>query len=177
MFSPTNELQATSVTSAATCNLIEPHKVAPTVDGSASVIAFGFKHGLIAIVRFQVCHSKNGDINPVKIQKLVNGYVKKYSHLRKKTQRTFWASFCCCEKKFCCLDLLSIFEGINECFSFVFFIHRGPVVEVSWKMQLFRRVKWTIKTLNRFSVASISCILILKVLLQIVINAEQAFSG
>ncbi len=38
----------------------------------------------------QVCHSKNGDINPLKIQKLVKGYVKKYSYAKRKTnQRTF----------------------------------------------------------------------------------------
>lgn len=38
----------------------------------------------------KVCHSKNGDINPLKIQKLVNGYVKKYNYLKKKgLQRTF----------------------------------------------------------------------------------------
>lgn len=32
----------------------------------------------------KVCHSKNGDINPTKIQKLVKGYVRKYHHSRKK---------------------------------------------------------------------------------------------
>ena len=33
---------------------------------------------------FQVCHSKKGDINPTKIQKLVKGYVRKYKATRKK---------------------------------------------------------------------------------------------
>ena len=33
---------------------------------------------------FQVCHSKKGDINPLKIQKLVIGYVKKYKHVQKR---------------------------------------------------------------------------------------------
>ena len=32
----------------------------------------------------QVCHSKKGDINPTKIQKLVKGYVRKYHHARKR---------------------------------------------------------------------------------------------
>ena len=32
----------------------------------------------------QVCHSKNGDINPLKIQKLVKGYVKKVSYIHKR---------------------------------------------------------------------------------------------
>ena len=32
----------------------------------------------------QVCHSKKGDINPTKIQKLVKGYVRKYKATRKK---------------------------------------------------------------------------------------------
>merc|ERR1719266_3194977 len=32
----------------------------------------------------KVCHSKKGDINPTKIQKLVKGYVRKYHHSRKK---------------------------------------------------------------------------------------------
>jgi len=31
----------------------------------------------------KVCHSKKGDINPTKIQKLVKGYVRKYKHARK----------------------------------------------------------------------------------------------
>lgn len=35
------------------------------------------------ILFFQVCHSKKGDINPTKIQKLVKGYVRKYKHARK----------------------------------------------------------------------------------------------
>merc|ERR1712061_986545 len=33
----------------------------------------------------KVCHSKKGDINPTKIQKLVKGYVRKYHHSRKRT--------------------------------------------------------------------------------------------
>merc|ERR1711997_964775 len=32
----------------------------------------------------KVCHNKNGDINPMKIQKLVKGYVKKYCYARKR---------------------------------------------------------------------------------------------
>jgi len=32
----------------------------------------------------KVCHSKKGDINPMKIQKLVKGYVKKYNHGQKR---------------------------------------------------------------------------------------------
>merc|ERR1711934_258944 len=32
----------------------------------------------------KVCHSKNGDINPLKIQKLVKGYVKKVSYTHKR---------------------------------------------------------------------------------------------
>jgi len=36
----------------------------------------------------KVCHSKKGDINPTKIQKLVKGYVRKYHHSRKRTNMT-----------------------------------------------------------------------------------------
>eukprot|EP00096_Caligus_rogercresseyi_P013567 TRINITY_DN61_c1_g1_i2.p1 TRINITY_DN61_c1_g1~~TRINITY_DN61_c1_g1_i2.p1 ORF type:complete len:179 (+),score=46.91 TRINITY_DN61_c1_g1_i2:408-944(+) len=32
----------------------------------------------------KVCHSKNGEINPIKIQKLVKGYIKKYKYHSKK---------------------------------------------------------------------------------------------
>jgi hypothetical protein len=35
----------------------------------------------------QICHSKYGEINPNKIAKLVNGYVRKYQHLKKKQKR------------------------------------------------------------------------------------------
>ena len=38
----------------------------------------------ITILISQVCHSKNGDINPLKIQKLVKGYVKKVSYIHKR---------------------------------------------------------------------------------------------
>ena len=36
------------------------------------------------LIILQVCHSKKGDINPTKIQKLVKGYVRKYHHARKR---------------------------------------------------------------------------------------------
>lgn len=36
----------------------------------------------------KICHSKYGEINPNKIAKLVNGYVRKYQHLKKKQKRT-----------------------------------------------------------------------------------------
>merc|ERR1711892_374531 len=32
----------------------------------------------------KVCHSRYGEINPSKIEKLVQGYIKKYQHLKKK---------------------------------------------------------------------------------------------
>jgi len=32
----------------------------------------------------KVCHSRYGEINPLKIEKLVQGYIKKYQHLKKK---------------------------------------------------------------------------------------------
>jgi hypothetical protein len=32
----------------------------------------------------KVCHNKNGEINPTKIQKLVKGYIRKYHHNKKK---------------------------------------------------------------------------------------------
>lgn len=34
----------------------------------------------------KVCHSRYGEINPSKIEKLVSGYVKKYQHLKTKTK-------------------------------------------------------------------------------------------
>ena len=33
----------------------------------------------------QVCHSKSGDINPQKIQQLVEGYVNKFQRLRQQS--------------------------------------------------------------------------------------------
>lgn len=32
---------------------------------------------------YQVCHSKSGEINPVKVGNLVKAYVDKYKHARK----------------------------------------------------------------------------------------------
>lgn len=34
---------------------------------------------------FQVCHSKTGEINPFKIRELVDAYVRKFRHSRKKS--------------------------------------------------------------------------------------------
>lgn len=31
----------------------------------------------------KICHSKSGEINPVKVANLVKGYVEKYKHIRK----------------------------------------------------------------------------------------------
>ena len=43
------------------------------------------KHlGMILFFLFQVSHSKNGSINTIKVQKLVNGYVKKYKYMEKR---------------------------------------------------------------------------------------------
>merc|ERR1712150_161177 len=35
----------------------------------------------------KICHSKHGEINPSKIDKLVQGYIKKYQHLKKKAKK------------------------------------------------------------------------------------------
>ena len=35
---------------------------------------------------FQICHSKHGEINPLKIEKLVSGYIKKYEHMKRKAK-------------------------------------------------------------------------------------------
>jgi len=35
----------------------------------------------------KVCHSRYGEINPSKIEKLVQGYIKKHQHMKKKKQR------------------------------------------------------------------------------------------
>lgn len=34
-------------------------------------------------ITLQICHSKSGEINPVKVANLVKGYVEKYKHIRK----------------------------------------------------------------------------------------------
>jgi len=34
----------------------------------------------------KVCHSRYGEINPSKIEKLVQGYIKKHEHMKKKTK-------------------------------------------------------------------------------------------
>lgn len=36
----------------------------------------------------KVCHSKSGEINPVKVANLVKAYVDKYKHGRNQSQRT-----------------------------------------------------------------------------------------
>ena len=36
---------------------------------------------------FQICHSKHGEINPLKIEKLVSGYIKKYEHMKRKAKK------------------------------------------------------------------------------------------
>merc|ERR1712223_2185848 len=35
----------------------------------------------------KICHSKHGEINPSKIEKLVSGYIKKHEHLKKKAKK------------------------------------------------------------------------------------------
>jgi len=35
----------------------------------------------------KICHSKHGEINPSKIEKLVSGYIKKYEHLKRKSKK------------------------------------------------------------------------------------------
>merc|ERR1711902_46541 len=34
----------------------------------------------------KICHSKHGEINPLKIEKLVSGYIKKYEHMKRKAK-------------------------------------------------------------------------------------------
>ena len=36
---------------------------------------------------FQICHNKAGEINPVKIKALVEGYVKKFKYHRKRESK------------------------------------------------------------------------------------------
>jgi len=35
----------------------------------------------------KICHSKHGEINPSKIEKLVSGYIKKHQHLKRKAKK------------------------------------------------------------------------------------------
>jgi len=35
----------------------------------------------------KICHSKHGEINPSKIEKLVSGYIKKHEHMKKKAKK------------------------------------------------------------------------------------------
>merc|ERR1712150_447986 len=35
----------------------------------------------------KICHSKHGEINPSKIEKLESGYIKKHEHLKKKAKK------------------------------------------------------------------------------------------
>merc|ERR1712111_222583 len=35
----------------------------------------------------KICHSKHGEINPSKIEKLVQGYIKKYQHAKRKEKK------------------------------------------------------------------------------------------
>merc|ERR1712079_540974 len=35
----------------------------------------------------KICHSKHGEINPSKIEKLVSGYIKKYQHAKRKEKK------------------------------------------------------------------------------------------
>lgn len=36
---------------------------------------------------FQICHNKSGEINPVKVKTLVDCYIKKIKHSRKKSDK------------------------------------------------------------------------------------------
>ena len=42
---------------------------------------------IIGPFSLQICHSKHGEINPSKIDKLVQGYIKKYQHAKRKEKR------------------------------------------------------------------------------------------
>merc|ERR1712223_945990 len=35
----------------------------------------------------KICHSKHGEINPSKIEKLVSGYIKKHEHAKRKAKK------------------------------------------------------------------------------------------
>lgn len=40
---------------------------------------------ILRLSLFQICHNKSGEINPSKIQKLVEAYVRKIKHNKKVT--------------------------------------------------------------------------------------------
>lgn len=42
-----------------------------------------FSNYFVSVCAHQVCHSKSGEINPVKVGNLVKAYVDKYKHTRK----------------------------------------------------------------------------------------------
>jgi hypothetical protein len=41
-------------------------------------------YALLTCKSFQICHNKSGEINPIKIQHLVEAYVKKFRYAKKK---------------------------------------------------------------------------------------------
>ena len=47
---------------------------------------FVFQYFFFTLI-FQICHSKHGEINPLKIEKLVSGYIKKYEHMKRKAKK------------------------------------------------------------------------------------------
>lgn len=55
-----------------------------TVPKVWSIISKSFPGKSFSIILLQVCHSRYGEINPSKIEKLVQGYIKKHQHLSKK---------------------------------------------------------------------------------------------
>ena len=48
---------------------------------------FLFIHNISFTFISQICHSKHGEINPLKIEKLVSGYIKKYEHMKRKAKK------------------------------------------------------------------------------------------
>ncbi|XP_073981082.1 uncharacterized protein isoform X4 [Rhodnius prolixus] len=64
----------------------------------------------------KICHSRSGEINPIKIQRLIDAYVRKYRHKRKKkTVPPAGASQMLKPKPWGEMDFLEIFNYLRSC--------------------------------------------------------------
>lgn len=65
------------------CNFLSLHSNGPFYSMNYESIMWKWPHLYLVCPSHKVCHSKSGEINPVKVANLVKAYVDKYKHARK----------------------------------------------------------------------------------------------
>lgn len=58
----------------------EGHRVGQVIESSEGALGLA---GIQVFLALQICHSKSGEINPVKVSNLVRAYVQRYRYFRK----------------------------------------------------------------------------------------------